>query len=84
MECVYVLERVYRVPREKVGSLLGGLVKTFFLDVPDRRVLLSVFDVYLQSTVDFLDVFLYELAREEGGKVLSFDKDFLHLRKRFG
>lgn len=83
VETVYVLEKIYRVPREKIADLLQSFVKFKYIEVEKRKVLIEAFERYRITGYDLVDLLLYVQARQEGNKVevWSFDKDFKKIRK---
>jgi predicted nucleic acid-binding protein len=75
-ECVYVLEGVYEYSREQLSQDLRTVLAMRVLEVRELGVTLATLEAYAQSTLDFVDLFLVELARESGQGVASFDRDF--------
>lgn len=75
IEMAIVLERLYKLSREEIAENLSSLVKTPYLDVVNGNVWLITFQIFTKTKIDLLDIFLFEMAKEYGGLVLSFDKD---------
>lgn len=71
-ECVYVLERVYRVPRSHIAEALAILLD----DVVCRRgrVAGSALGYYSGGSLDFVDCVLLAEADVSHRKILTFDK----------
>lgn len=74
-ETVYVLESVYRVPRDRVASLARSIVTSDRLMVADLPQLLRAIEVYQRHRLAFADSYLVACAERSGnGAVVSFDK----------
>lgn len=82
LEINYVLRKVYHLAREEVASHLSVLVKTPYLDIRNREVMIEAIELYFQLNIDLADIVLYLLAKEENAQVLSFDRDFKKLLSR--
>jgi predicted nucleic-acid-binding protein len=76
-ECVYVLEKFYRVPREEISITLSRLLRyKGILGELEVDTMISALEVYSSSKLDFVDSLLCAI----GGKrenVLSLDEDVL-------
>lgn len=73
MECVYVLQRFYKVPREAVVTQLTGLLAYKGLDRDNLELYQASLVVYAQTTLDFVDCILYAREKSGQGTVFSFD-----------
>lgn len=81
LEIDYVLKKVYSLSRLEITQKLSDLVRSVYFDVEDRSLWIRNFELYPKTNFDLVDIFLFEKAKNEGGKVLSFDKDFQKLSK---
>ena len=72
-ESCFVLESFYKTPRSEITDKFLVLLSTRWLKVTDRDALLKMWDFY-KAGLHFVDSFLLALAKENKGKVLSFDK----------
>jgi len=72
-ESCFVLESFYKVKRNEIADKFQVLLATRWLKVETRSALLGMWDYY-KIGLHFVDSFLTTLAKEAGGKVLSFDK----------
>ncbi len=76
LEINYVLRKVYSFTREETASVLIKIIKSPDLDVKEREVLIEAIEKYQKKNVDLTDLYIFETARKEKVKILSFDKDF--------
>lgn len=81
LEIDYVLKKVYILPRIEVSSKLLHLVSTPYFEVKDRDLWIKSLEIYIATSFDLVDIFLFTTANREGGEVLSFDRDFKKLKK---
>lgn len=79
MEINYVLLKVYSVPKSKIIEYLSTIIKTPYLEIPDRKILLNSLDIYQKYSIDFIDALLFSYSIENNSEVLSFDADFKKL-----
>ena len=73
MECVYVLQRFYKVPRDSIGTTLASLLAYKGLDSSNLDLFRASLDVYSQTKLDFVDCILYARVEAGEGCVISFD-----------
>lgn len=79
-EIVYVLEKVYHVPRLEISGVLKALLSYSNIHTNDQKVLRLSLDHYSGFSLDFADALLiayYQVAKE--GKLHTFDKKILKL-----
>lgn len=74
MECVYVLQRFYKVPRDAIAATLSALLAYKGLDTSNLDLFRASLDAYSQTKLDFVDCILYARAKAGEGKVVSFDE----------
>lgn len=82
-EIDYVLRSVYSLARKKSAETLRTLIGSPDLEVFEREILVEIVEKYGEINVDLFDIYLYVKARKQKAKVLSFDKDFAKLAKKF-
>ncbi len=80
-ESVWVLQRIYKVPRPEIAYRLAGViglngVRGFL----PRRALREALAIFGSTTLDIVDCLLDVRARSRNGKVYTFDADFKKLR----
>ncbi len=74
-ECVYVLTKVYKVPKEKVAESLTNLLRYRGIINEDRAELIKALTVFVERSLDIVDCILYAKARSKNIKLFSFDED---------
>lgn len=80
-ELNYVLKGVYKVKKEKVVEILLNLVKTPYLLIETRFLLVEVLKTYQKINIDLFDIYLYFFGKDKNKEILSFDNDFKKLSK---
>jgi len=74
-EVVYLLEKVYEVPRPRVAELARAIIAFSGIEVVDEPTLLRALEVYELHRLDFADAYLVAEAEISGvNAVASFDK----------
>lgn len=71
-ECVYVLARVYEIPRKELSFALTELLEEVVCK--RRDVAVSALRLYAERSLDFVDCVLAAEASVNGRSVLTFDK----------
>ena len=72
-EVVYVLEGVYKVPREEIVTVLGKFVALDNIALSEsKKILLSALHLYHDKKLDFVDSYLCALKQKY--EVQTFDK----------
>ena len=71
-EVVYVLLKLYSVPRKEIAEALTELVKIKGVNVQDKEVLLDAFKIFKNRNLDFVDCLLCAYSKKY--LVISFDK----------
>lgn len=74
VECVYVLTKYYRVPKERVVTTLTELLQYKGIVNPDRDALVAGLRLYADNALDVVDCLLLAQAEASGRRVFSFDK----------
>ncbi|HBE31997.1 MAG TPA: PIN domain nuclease [Cyanobacteria bacterium UBA11369] len=78
-EVVWVLGSFYRYPRNQIAEVLLPLVTAEGVVLEESEQVVAALDRMATANVDFIDAYLAEVARREGGSVVSFDRDFRRL-----
>ncbi len=75
LEMIWVLEAVYRIPREKILEVLRDLLDLPILKFESRSVIISFLNVALKSRIDLSDILIACSAKWAGcQKVITFDR----------
>ena len=80
-EIVYVLEKVYNVPRKNIQDALNILVEYPNITTPDVTILKAALKIYNDSNIDFVDSILVGYNQISGAFIHSFDKKINKLCK---
>ncbi len=80
-EINYVLAKVYSLRREEIANMLSSIVHSPTLEVENRYTLISALKKYKESNIDLVDIYLFDLAKNNNWESLSFDKDFEKIKK---
>lgn len=79
-ETVYVLEKVYKVPRLEISSALMDLLGYTNIHANRKDVLIRSLDVYSSLNLDFADALLIAYCQTtKDGKLHTFDKKILRI-----
>lgn len=82
LEMSFILNKYFSLNREDVAKYLTSLLKTSYIDIEDRKIWIDVFLLYKKSGIDLIDIYLFLKARKEKAEILSFDKDFVKLKRK--
>ncbi len=63
----------------QIAEVLVSFVTTEGITLQQADLVIAALENMAKANVDFLDAFLAETARKEGGTVASFDRDFRRL-----
>lgn len=76
-EAVYVLQRIYSVPRAQIRDKLLPLIDLPGVELPGKRRLHKVFDLYVDLTISFADAYHAVLMERLGTReIISYDRGF--------
>jgi len=73
-EVVYVLDRVYAVPRPEISASLRNLLRYPNVSTIDAEVALRALETYSASSLDIVDSLLCGYSSVQGAEVVSFDR----------
>ena len=80
-ECVYILLKFYRVPKQMAVESLIGLLQYKGMANKDKAELVDALQTFAHQAMDIVDCLLLAKARHGKGRLLSFDKDLNRLGK---
>lgn len=73
-EIVYVLEKVYRIPKKEICNVLTMLFKRDNFEFIDKQIILISLKYYLEYNLDYADALLISYYKIQKADVLTFDK----------
>lgn len=80
-EVVYVLNGVYKIPRQDIGTMLLKFLDS--VNTENRLVLENAFNSYSSTSLDFVDCILSAYHFVCGIEISTFDKKLNNYLKRF-
>jgi predicted nucleic-acid-binding protein len=78
-ECVFVMTRLYGVPRKEIASLLRGFLAHPGIVGQDTQTSLMGLSLYENANVSIVDALLVAMVKVNGGELQSFDRDLRKL-----
>jgi predicted nucleic-acid-binding protein len=79
VECVYVMEKFYRIPKHEIADTLSRILNFSGIVNPDKSEILEALLKYEASNGDIVDCLLAASSSPDK-VVVSFDKDFAKLK----
>lgn len=73
-EVVYVLEKLYQVPRTDIRASLETLISYPNISFTDQEILLKAMQLYEEKRIDFVDALLAGYNHVKKYKIHTFDK----------
>ncbi len=74
-ECVYVLTKTYRVPRDRAAGSLTDILRYKGIANDDRQVLIQALSLFSEQGLDIVDCILCARAAAGGDHQFTFDVD---------
>lgn len=74
-ECVYVLTKIYKVPKEKTADSLKNLLRYRGIINEDKADLIKALTTFAEQSLDIVDCILYAKAKDTDTSLFSFDED---------
>jgi predicted nucleic-acid-binding protein len=78
-ECIYALEKYYKIPRNEISAKLSGILNFSGIINSDRSEILEALLKYNDSNIDIVDCILAAHSSPEK-VVISFDNDMKKLK----
>lgn len=78
-ECVYVLQRFYKVPRSEIAVHLRSVLSYPGVATENRIVVFDALDHYNNHNVSFVDAMCASVAAHRGFDLITFDKQLARL-----
>ena len=73
-EVVYVLQKVYSVPRNEIAELLQDFARDTEAVLFNENIVLKALDIYSETNMGFVDCILASCAEVAGAEIHTFDK----------
>ena len=81
-ECVYVLTKIYRVPRDRAAGSLIDILRYKGIANDDRRELIRALSLFSEQGLDIVDCILCARAVAGGDHLFSFDSDLNRMNEK--
>jgi len=81
-ECIYVLTKIYRVPRERAAGSLIDMLRYKGIANDDQQELIRALSLFSEQGLDIVDCILFAKAAAVGGHLFTFDADLNKLATR--
>ena len=78
-ELVYVLEKVYSIPKKEIRDVLAVLFARGNFNFIDKDVILSSLEYYSGYNLDYADALLVSYKKIQKAEVLTFDRKLLKI-----
>lgn len=75
-ELDYVLRGFYKLQKIETAIILLKIIKTPYLKIEKREILIEALYRYQEINVDLFDIYLFLIAKDQKATLYSFDKDF--------
>ena len=82
VECVYVLLKVYRVPRTEISAQLAALLAYRGVSMEHRDTVLTALRVFPEHNVGMVDALVFAYSEARGWPLVTFDKALNKLSSR--
>lgn len=82
VECVYVMQRVYQVPRAEIAEKLRALLGFRGITGEQLILLRSALALYARTNVSFVDALIAATSTAKGLPVETYDQDLIKLIAR--
>lgn len=76
-EIIYVLEKIYKIPRLKISMILNNLLTSETIINENKIILINSLEYYSATRFDIVDCILISFNNISKTQVISFDKKLL-------
>ena len=73
-EVVYVLEKVYNIPRSKIQHALKILINYPNIQTYNKDIFINAIEIFDEHNIDFVDSILIAYNHQTNATIFSFDK----------
>ncbi len=81
-ECVYVLTKIYRVPRDRAAGSLIDVLHYKGIANDDRQELIMALSMFSEQRLDIVDCILLARTRSDADHLVTFDAELNKLSRR--
>ncbi len=81
-ECIYVLTKIYKVPRDRAAGSLIDILRYKGIANDDQQGLIRALYLFSEQSLDIVDCILCAKAVATGDHLFTFDADLDKLAKR--
>ena len=81
-ECIYVLTKIYLVPKEQAAGRLIDILRYKGIVNTDRQALIQALFLFIGQNLDIVDCILYAKAADTGDFLLTYDSDLNKLTQK--
>jgi len=81
-ECIYVLTKIYKVPRDRAAGSLIDLLRYKGIANDDQQELIKALTLYSDESLDIVDCILCAKTAAAGDHLFTFDADLQKLARR--
>ena len=76
-EVVFVLQKVYKVPRDEIASVLEFFIQLGNCKIQDGEIIKRAISIYKETNLSFVDALLCAFKAEKGYSLETFDEALL-------
>ncbi len=81
-EVVWTLSSFHKISREKIAEQLRILISQKWLFCRRKKLILEVLKNFAEKNIDYIDAWLFSVAKKLNFQIASFDKDFDRLDRK--
>jgi predicted nucleic-acid-binding protein len=81
-ECVYVLTKIYKVPKDKTSNSLINILRYKGIANDDQKELIRALTIFSEKGLDIVDCILCAKAAGGGDKLFSFDEELNNVARQ--
>ena len=83
-ECVYVLTKIYKVPKDKTSNSLINILHYKGIANVDQKELIHALTIFLEKGMDIVDCILCAKAASGDDNLFSFDEELNKIARQIG
>jgi predicted nucleic acid-binding protein len=81
-ECIYVLMKIYQVPRDQAAGRLIDILRYKGIVNKDKQDLIQALTLFAETRLDIVDSVLCAKAASSGAELFTFDEELARSAKR--